>query len=101
MSAEPWYKWNGADLRLQVHVQPRPGRDGVSGLHGGRVRIRIGAVPQEGRANRRLIDWLAGEFRVAPAAVTLLKGRRGRDKTVLIARPPALPAWFTELASPG
>lgn len=86
------YRWDGDDLLLHCHLQPGARREGFAGLHGDRLKIRISAPPVEGRANERLIAWLAEQFGVPQRAVTLERGDTSRQKSVRIAQPAQLPA---------
>lgn len=92
-----WYRWDGEDLILELHVQPGARREELSGEHGGRLKVRIKAPPVEGRANRNLIKFLSNLFGVAPRDITLLRGESGRDKRLRIHRPARLPP---EIPSP-
>jgi uncharacterized protein len=69
---------------IRVHVVPGSSRPGVAGFHGEAVRIRLGARPVEGAANRELLERLAEALGVRPAALTLEAGTRGRDKRVIV-----------------
>lgn len=82
-----WYRWDGNDVILALHVQPGARRDEITGLHGGRLKVRITATPVEGKANTHLRRYLAERFGVAAAAVELLAGSSGRDKRVRIRSP--------------
>lgn len=91
MSAPTWYRWDGRDLILEVHVQPGARREELAGQHGGRLRVRIKAPPVEGRANRNLVKFLSNLFKVAPRDITLLRGGNSRDKRLRIHHPARLP----------
>ncbi len=93
------FQWLNGDLRLRLHIQPGAKRHAVSGRHGDRIRLRLAAPPVDGKANRALIEFLAGEFGVARRAVRVLAGRRSRQKTVRIDRPASLPDWFREFTA--
>lgn len=93
-----WYTWDGQALVLNVHVQPRAGKDEIAGLHGDRLKIRVKAPPVDGKANRYLIDFLADVFGVAKRDVVLLAGETGRDKRFKICFPKRWPAWWAELS---
>ena len=82
-------------LTLELHVQPNAKRSEITGLHGHAVRVRLAAPAVEGKANAALIAWLADAFGVPERAVTLLRGAKGRRKTVHIAAPAQRPdrAW--------
>lgn len=87
---------DGADLVLQLHLQPRGGRDQVMGLHGDTLRIRIGAPPVDGAANERLIRFLADAFDVPRSHVVLEQGASARRKRVRVKAPARLPDWLPE-----
>lgn len=86
-----WYSWQGEDLILRCHLQPKASRDEISGLHGESVKIRIAAPPIEGRANAALIKFLAKTFGVAKRDVSIISGELGREKRVRIHAPATLP----------
>ena len=62
----------------------RASRPGVAGLHGGALALRVAARPLEGAANREVLAMIATALEVAPSAVELVAGARGRDKRVRI-----------------
>jgi uncharacterized protein (TIGR00251 family) len=82
---------DGADLLLELRVQPRAERDEFAGLHAGRVRVRLRAPPVDGRANAALVAFLAEACGVPRARVSVEHGLAGRDKRVRIRAPGALP----------
>jgi uncharacterized protein len=90
----PWRRV-GADgsVTLTIHAQSGAKRSEVSGLHGGSLKIRLGAPAVEGKANAALIAFLARAFAVPEHAVTLVGGARSRRKIVRIAAPGARPDW--------
>lgn len=75
---------DGADLVIDVRVQPRASRSEIAGLHGERLRIRLQAPPVDGRANAALVEFLADAFDVPRASVLVEHGLTGRDKRVRI-----------------
>lgn len=75
---------DGADLVIDVRVQPRASRSEIAGLHGERLRIRLQAPPVDGRANAALVEFLADAFDVPRARVLVEHGLTGRDKRVRI-----------------
>lgn len=95
----PWYRWEGEDLILAVHVQPGASRDALAGIHGERLKITIGAPPADGRANRHLLRYLAKLFAVPNGRVELLSGQAARAKRIRIRRPVKLPAGIAAPAA--
>lgn len=90
----PWRRWEGETLILEVRVQPRASRDEVTGVHGGRLRIRLTAPPVDGAANEGLRRLLAKELGVPGSRVRLLAGGRGREKRVGVQAPARQPRWL-------
>lgn len=85
------YRWQGQDLVLHCHLQPRASSDEFCGLHGDRLKLRLKAPPVDGKANAYLLTFLADAFGVARSRVSLLHGDTSRTKTVLIEAPTVLP----------
>jgi len=86
-----FYRWQGDNLLLSCHLQPKASKDELCGLHGDSVKIRITAPPIDGRANAHLIKFLAKQFGVAKGAITIVSGELGRQKRIQIEQPVRLP----------
>ncbi|WP_027896746.1 DUF167 domain-containing protein [Zestomonas thermotolerans] len=94
-----FYRWDGEDLLLDCHLQPKASRDEFAGLHGERLKIRLTAPPVEGKANAHLLKFLAEAFGVAKSQVRLESGELNRQKRVRIQAPKHLPVELG-IASP-
>lgn len=88
------YQWQGSDLLLRCHLQPKASSDEVAGLHGDRIKLRITAPPVDGKANAHLVQWLGKLFQVPKSRVRILQGESGRSKNILIQAPAFIPAEF-------
>lgn len=86
-----WSKWERDNLSLNLYIQPHSSKDEWSGLHGDSLKVRIKALPIDGRANKHLIKFLAKEFGVKISDCTLLKGENGREKRIKISCPQKFP----------
>jgi uncharacterized protein (TIGR00251 family) len=69
-------------VRFAVRVQPRSSREGVDGVHGDALRVRVNAAPVEGAANEAVVEVLAKALRVPKRAVTIVGGAAARSKVV-------------------
>jgi len=87
-----WFRWDGSDLILHVHLQPRASTDALVGPLGEHLKIRITAPPVEGKANDHLIAYLAKLFGVPKNQVVLEQGETGKRKVVRIKAPKKIPA---------
>src|SRR4051812_49534423 len=88
---------------LRVQVSPGAGRSAVTGRHGDAVKVRVAAPPVDRRANTALVEFLAAEFGLEAADVTLVSGATSPAKRFRLgglhprrahappARPPAPP----------
>jgi uncharacterized protein (TIGR00251 family) len=73
-----------SSITLEIHVQPRSSRDEISGFQGGRVKVRVTAPPEGGKANERVREIIAKAFGVAKSEVEILRGETSRLKTIRI-----------------
>ena len=85
------FRWDGTDLILECHLQPKASRDEFAGLHGDRLKIRLTAPPVDGKANAHLLAFLASVFAVSKSQVSLESGQQSRQKRVRIKQPQFLP----------
>jgi uncharacterized protein len=85
----------GGGITVAVRVTPGARRSEVLDVAGGRLRVRVAAPAVEGKANAELERFLADVFGVRRTAVAVVRGGRGREKTVRIdgveGPPPDLP----------
>lgn len=73
---------DGADTLLAVKVVPGARRDGIAGPLADRLKVRIAAPPEDGRANESLRSLLAGALGVAARNVQIESGHTRPEKTV-------------------
>ncbi len=75
----------GADLLLPLRVTPKARRPGLTGVHGGALKVAVRAAPDKGRANDAVCRLLADTFGLARRSVTLVSGHTSRNKRVRLA----------------
>ncbi|MCL4740739.1 MAG: DUF167 domain-containing protein [Phycisphaerales bacterium] len=73
-----------AGVLLAVKVVPGAKRDAVAGRLGDRLKVRVAAPPEGGRANRAVCDLIARELGVRASAVEVVSGHASAEKTVLV-----------------
>ena len=88
----PAAQWEHGDLILAVKITARASRDQCQGIHDERYKIAITAPPEDGKANKHLIAWLAQTFAVAKKSVVLQSGEYSPLKILRISAPKHLPA---------
>ncbi len=72
-------------VEIDLWVQPRASKTAVVGLQGDAIKVRVAAPPVDGRANTELVRFLAKRLGVPRSAVEMVRGEKGRRKTVRIA----------------
>lgn len=72
---------------LRVSVKPQASRNGVEGCAEGVLRLKLRAIPTEGRANEACVKYLAELFDLPPSRLEIVRGARSRDKSI----------WFKEV----
>ena len=76
---------NVPDITIDVQVVPRASRTAVGPAIGERLRVAVTSPPVDGAANAAVVEALAEAFGVRRSAVEIVRGERGRRKTVKIA----------------
>lgn len=71
-------------LILPVRAQPGARKNGVVGEHGGALKVAVTAPPDQGRANKALIEVLHEALDLKRSQIELLSGETSRDKRFLI-----------------
>lgn len=69
---------------LDLHVQPGASRTEFAGKHGERIKVRLAARAQDGKANEALIEFLARHYGVPKRSVRITAGLKSRQKRVVI-----------------
>ena len=79
-----WLHGAGDTLTLTIHAQPGARKSEVAGCHGGALKIRLAALPVDGRANTELIAFLAQRLGVVRSAIELKTGQGARQKLIVV-----------------
>ena len=78
---------------LHLKVQPRASRDGIDGVLGQELKIRVTAPPVDNAANQAVIELLADCLDCPKSALAILRGQTGRHKVVLVRGLAASQVW--------
>ncbi|MGQ0643982.1 MAG: DUF167 domain-containing protein [Elusimicrobiota bacterium] len=69
---------------IRVRVIPNAPRSEVVGRIGSTVRVKVAAPAIDGEANAELVDFLSEFFEVRNRGVKIVRGQKGKEKTVEI-----------------
>ncbi len=76
---------NGSSpLTIRVKAVPGASRDSIAGLLGDRVKVRISAPPEGGKANKAIVKLFARSLGCKPAQVSIVSGQTNPEKIVSI-----------------
>lgn len=69
-----------------VKIYVRPGATGTSieGIYKDRIKIRINAPPEKGKANKELIKFIAEILLVPKSRITIISGKTSNYKEIKI-----------------
>ncbi len=71
-------------IELFIRLSPRAAKDGIGGLHNGRLKVSVTSPPVDGKANNHLIKLLSSRLKTAKGNLSIVAGQTSRDKTVLV-----------------
>jgi uncharacterized protein (TIGR00251 family) len=70
---------------LPVHAQPGARKNGVTGVHAGRLKVGVTQAPEKGKANQALVQLLSELLDLKRSQISLLTGETSHHKRFLIA----------------
>lgn len=71
-------------VELQIRAVPGSKSSEIKDVWNGKLRVRIAAPAEDGKANKELIDFLAQFFGVSKSSISIVSGEKSRDKTIVI-----------------
>ncbi|MEZ6234912.1 MAG: DUF167 domain-containing protein [Phycisphaerales bacterium] len=71
-------------VRLHVKAVPGASRDQVAGVLGDRLKVRVAAPPEGGKANKAICALIARALGVKPGDVELVAGHTSPEKTLRV-----------------
>ena len=75
---------SAGDVLIKVRVQPRSDRNGITGLVGDALKLRLTAPPVDGEANLACRKFFAKLLKVPLSNVEITHGQTSRDKTIKV-----------------
>ena len=79
-----WYSESPEGVIVKVKAQPRSSKAGVEGLFADALKVKIRSAPVEGKANKELIEILAGAFGLPKSRVEFKTGESSKTKRLLL-----------------
>ena len=83
--------WEGETMILNILGTPGAKRDAIGKVKGTQLKVSVTAAPVAGRATDHMVRFLAEEFGVSTADITVVFGRFNVNKQLRIRSPGKLP----------
>ena len=78
------FRVTGDAIQIDIKAVPGASKNEFAGIKDNRLRVRIAAAPEDGKANAALIDFFAKALGCAKRDVRLLSGEKSRLKTIAV-----------------
>ena len=69
---------------LAVRAQPGARKAGIGGDHNGALKVAVTAAPEQGKANKALIELLSKQLGLKKSQIELVSGEASREKMFLL-----------------
>lgn len=80
----PYLEQDGDAVRIHVKAVPGASSDQIAGAVGDRLKIRISAPPEAGKANKAICRMLAKAIGIKPRQVAVEQGTTSPEKVVRV-----------------
>ena len=75
------YRIQGNRILLDLKASPNASATRIAGISDGRLRLRVAAAPEDGKANAEIKSFLAKRLDCPKSSVELLAGEKSKLKT--------------------
>jgi uncharacterized protein (TIGR00251 family) len=79
-----YFRTDGDKILLEIKAVPGASKTELAGIKDGRLRIRIAAAPEDGKANAELLSFLSKTLGCAKRDLRLVSGEKSRLKVVAL-----------------
>jgi uncharacterized protein (TIGR00251 family) len=69
---------------FSVKVVPAGSKTAISGLLNGMIKVKVSAAPEKGKANQRLIEFLAKQLGVKKSSIRIIAGQTNPIKKIQV-----------------
>ena len=69
---------------LPIHAQPGARKNGITGVHAGRLKVAVTQAPEKGKANQALLKLLGELLDIKRSQIALVAGETSHHKKFLI-----------------
>jgi uncharacterized protein (TIGR00251 family) len=78
------FRIDGDTIRLEIKALPCASKTELAGVKDGRLRIRLAAAPEDGKANAELLNFLSRALDCPKRDVRIFSGEKSRLKSIAL-----------------
>ena len=67
-------------MKIIVKVKTNARENSIKQLETGIYEVKVSVPPEKGKANRKVIELLSKELKIAKSRITLIKGETSKEK---------------------
>ncbi len=67
-------------MKVTVIAKPNSRKESIEVLPDGSIAIKVNAVPEDGKANQRIIEMLSKHFKIPKSRIDIVSGHKGKKK---------------------
>lgn len=67
-------------MKVTVIAKPNSRKESIEVLPDGTFAIKVNAVPEDGKANQRIIEMLSEHFKIPKSRIDIVSGHKGKKK---------------------
>jgi uncharacterized protein (TIGR00251 family) len=71
-------------LLVVIRAVPNAKKTGAAGFYNGMLKVKVSAPPEDGKANREIIEFMSKMLGIRKKDIEIVKGEKSREKTLLI-----------------
>ena len=71
-------------IKIRLKAVPGASRDSIAGVLGDRLKVRISAPPEGGKANKAICKLFAKALNIKPVNIEIIAGHTNPEKTIQI-----------------
>lgn len=73
---------------IKLYVKPNSSITSIDGMYMDRIKVKISAPPEKGKANKELINFLSSKLDIPKKSISIISGKNSNFKHLAIKNPP-------------
>lgn len=70
--------------QFTIRVTPKAAANRIKTEDDGTIRVYVNTTPEDGKANKKVIELLSKEFKIPKSSLEIIKGHKSKDKIISV-----------------